>query len=112
MKVRNGFVSNSSSCSFCIYGIAVDEDELKSVYEAVKGETDLDSYDIAGAISEETNVEFHKPSYDDTYYFGIDACDVGDNETGAQFKERVKSALSKYFPNKNFSYLEEAWEDR
>ena len=25
MKIRQGFVSNSSSSSFCIYGVAVDE---------------------------------------------------------------------------------------
>jgi len=29
MKIRNGFVSNSSSSSFCIYGVHVDEEQIK-----------------------------------------------------------------------------------
>ena len=28
MKTRQGFVSNSSSTSFCIYGVYLDEDDM------------------------------------------------------------------------------------
>ena len=28
MKIRRGFVSNSSSCSFCIYGVSIEPQKL------------------------------------------------------------------------------------
>ena len=33
MKIRNGFVSNSSSSSFLIYGYAIDNDKTKDIIE-------------------------------------------------------------------------------
>lgn len=42
MKIRNGFVSNSSSSSFCIFGVALTESEYKKLIkesvEALKAE--------------------------------------------------------------------------
>ena len=35
MKVRNGFVSNSSTSSFLIYGVEIGEDELKEALSSV-----------------------------------------------------------------------------
>ena len=44
MKIRNGFVSNSSSSSFCIFGVSLTENEykklIKDAVEALKLETE------------------------------------------------------------------------
>jgi len=37
MKIRNGFVSNSSSSSFCIMGVAISESELLPLYLKAMG---------------------------------------------------------------------------
>jgi hypothetical protein len=42
MKIRNGFVSNSSSSSFCIYGWT--EDVFKDKHESLKGDKTYYNY--------------------------------------------------------------------
>ncbi len=55
MKIRQGFVSNSSTSSFCIYGTILDSDEiienLKAEYKAMfalsdDDEDELEPYEI------------------------------------------------------------------
>lgn len=45
MKVRNGFVSNSSSSSFVILGVHVDEDAYYNLQEKYENDGILDCYD-------------------------------------------------------------------
>lgn len=45
MKVRNGFVSNSSSSSFVILGIHVDEDTYYNLQEKYENDGILDCYE-------------------------------------------------------------------
>lgn len=45
MKRRQGFVSNSSSSSFCIYGNSYDEDELKDIYKKICEKDNIDEGD-------------------------------------------------------------------
>jgi hypothetical protein len=75
MKTRIGFVSNSSTTSFCIYG-----DEIPHA----KAED-----------AEELGLEVH---YDHSWfnsvcYAGLSWYNMKDDETCAQFKERVDTAL-------------------
>lgn len=58
---------------------------------------------------EPPDAEYHSPCDSGMNYFGVCASKVGDNETGSQYRERVKAKMSKYFSNSNFSYLEESW---
>jgi len=121
MKIRQGFVSNSSTTSFCIYGIAfetdvlaaemldkfnISEDEFNdkyygSLYELMEKEMD----DIDG-------FEWHEPDYSDTFYIGRSWALVRNNETGAEFKAKIEKILKEKFGDDiEFSTLEEAWRD-
>jgi hypothetical protein len=91
MKIRNGFVSNSSSSSFLIYGVAVDRSELEGMLDE-KGIGDVWEFHT---VAEEAGLEAHFPDGYDSVYFGLSWDDVRDDETGAQFKQRVVESLKK-----------------
>jgi 3-dehydroquinate synthetase len=61
MKIRNGFVSNSSSSSFIVLGKSFTSKELDNVF----GETD-DIYQVL----EDNDIEFVADSEVDKYYIG------------------------------------------
>jgi hypothetical protein len=123
MKVRNGFVSNSSSSSFCIYGATFDDPkDFAKLFEG----TDVDVDGIGmGEVSEELNgygtkkknklpagFECHCPSYSDTLYVGKSWSTVKDNETGKEFKESVKTFLEELLGKKvKCDSFEESWQD-
>jgi len=90
MKIRMGFVSNSSSCSFLIYGAMIEEctDEMETW-----------CYDNDYTCSS---------PYDDECYVGKSWDSIGDDETGKQFKEKVEVALRKLGLD-DFGTHEEAW---
>ena len=45
MKIRNGFVSNSSSSSFCIFGKEYELDELKKLFEKHIPQEDMEDFE-------------------------------------------------------------------
>lgn len=76
MKIRHGFVSNSSSTSFTIYGVIItDADEDK-----------IDGYDKI----------FHGDpnSYDSHTYLGVELTSMNMDETKKEFFDRVSKELS------------------
>jgi hypothetical protein len=100
MKIRNGFVSNSSSSSFCIYGTCLNIDDL---FEKLK-ESNLISekklnkiieddglYEIGEFIEKNSDLEVHISDYD--VWLGKSWSTIGDDETGREFKEGVKNKL-------------------
>ena len=106
MKIRSGFVSNSSTSSFLIYGVAVESSKLKELLDerakssgAVEEDEDMESDDehfclstILEKICDKVDFEFHFPT-DDTWYIGRSWSDIGDDQTGAQFKKEVEEAI-------------------
>ena len=100
MKIRNGFVSNSSSSSFLVYGSecprSVENDEK------------------CAELIKELGIEYIY-GYEDE---GISDCiglswdEVKDDETGKQFKERVEEAVKKILGNNVKCWtLSAAWRD-
>ncbi len=94
MKIRMGFVSNSSTTSFCIYGA------LLTVEEVAKrlGLPEKDAHGAIYDLAEKNNLSCYVPPDDyGEYYLGVDWPEIGDNETGAEFKKRVTKKLKEVF---------------
>jgi hypothetical protein len=107
MKIRHGFVSNSSTTSFCIYGTWIDLPEPTFEQEEDEDNAYEDMYDFCNT----NGLECH-------YMEGVDGCAVGltprsikDNETGGDFKLRVKEKISKLFniEDVDTEWIEEAY---
>jgi len=82
MKTRSGFVSNSSSSSFCILGVSIDAataDKLEGEWrkDPKQGRVHIE-YDISGG---------------DGVYVGISAASIKDDETPRQIKRELIDAL-------------------
>lgn len=109
MKIRTGFVSNSSSSSFAIFGIEESSSTLAEYLAAMSvkpvlpegvepedvEEDEIDSYQVKELIEEKGLA-----CYDDdsgTLYVGLDFDSLGDDETKNQFKARIAAKLKEIF---------------
>lgn len=99
MKIRNGFVSNSSSSSFHIYGVEMDRDEFQKMILERKLTTEekideygLDEvlYDIVPGLEGICIYEW------DAVYFGRFYGYIKDDETGKEFRENTTKALKEF----------------
>ena len=105
MKIRTGFVSNSSCSSFCIYGTIIDQDpELLFKILGKKGEFDDDKYDLDDLMeelydaTEKAGLEYDSGGDgSEGIYIGCSWSSIKDNQTGKQFKEEVESKINKFF---------------
>ena len=133
MKIRNGFVSNSSSSSFLIYGVALETSEFRELFvknlqenvevlpeyakKLLENPDDFDydyDYELGEAACKMLGEDFSldSPSEWDTFYIGRSWGSVRDNETGKQFKESVETQLKKYFgEDVEIGTHSEAWFD-
>ena len=133
MKIRNGFVSNSSSSSFVIYGTELESNFLKDLndfgkkelikllksnswYNYQGGDDDFealkeylgksDDVDLFNVESEYIGTyigDYMIQEYNNEYLVGRHWYTIKDDETGKQFKDSVKEDFKKYF-DKDFEY--------
>ena len=103
MKVRQGFVSNSSSSSFLIYGSIVDDDD--PICELKEFINDPEGY------CGKHELECYSP-WEDEYYIGRSWDEVEDDQTGKEFKEETENKIKGITATTDgFSTLSEAWRD-
>lgn len=100
MKIRQGFVSNSSTSSFCIYGCEVPDSFIAKLRALEDDEDNEEETDIWVLVDEFNKSSDTKLSYYDCdgydHYIGVDAMSFRDNETGRQFKDRCQEAVQKF----------------
>jgi hypothetical protein len=102
MKIRNGFVSNSSSCSFCIYGTYIeDKDLIKKIDDGI----------FDKELSKE-KIQTYCMDFVDGIYIGRELTTMPDNQTMGEFKKQVSEALCSIFNiEDDFCFFEESWYD-
>jgi hypothetical protein len=111
MKVRNGFVSNSSTSSFLIYGVCFSEDELYDKL-GIEEEPEEGVWEILEELAEELDMEYNSPYDWGENFLGISWDQVGDDETGGEFKAKIEKKLKEKFGNDiQCDTHEGAWRD-
>lgn len=119
MKTRVGFVSNSSTTSFLIYGVWLDGEPLTKAAEKF-GWTEDGGESKESAVSEgmyslkPVKLAWHTPPYEGGVYIGRSWDDVGDEETGAQFKKSTEDLIKGLLgldAELKFGTHEAAWHD-
>jgi hypothetical protein len=125
MKIRNGFVSNSSSSSFCIYGTIIEDSEenremlLKFLEEKCNvSKEDIENlredeymWKIGYEVTEQLK-DLSSDYYDDSLYLGRSWRSVKDEETGKQFKESIEKKLKEILGDKiKCGTYEECWQN-
>ncbi len=93
MKVRHGFVSNSSTTSFLIYGAQIPTDKEEEAKLLGLSTYSGDCYS------------------DDEFFAGLSWDCVGDDETGKQFKERVEALIKQIDAEAKCGTIDRAYRD-
>lgn len=87
MKIRQGFVSNSSTTSFTIYGCEVERSE--------DDEDDMDSDSFVEKASA-FGLECYNDYDQERFYVGLSPTEIGDDETGRLFKKRAEGKIEEF----------------
>lgn len=114
MKIRSGFVSNSSSSSFCLYGIFI-EDGKEREYIDLKRESkikkslneddedfsfdeDDDEYNDSSELydlEDNSDLLVYHPEGFDGWYIGKSPANIGENQTLKEFKQEIVDELKR-----------------
>ncbi len=107
MKIRKGFVSNSSTTSFCIYGARVAAEDMKQFItgENLEGldfaeeywaQEDIDWYEVEKEIFKKIGEGFsfyYEGECLEDFFIGRKLKTIKDDETGRQFKDSVEKKI-------------------
>jgi hypothetical protein len=100
MKIRSGFVSNSSTTSFCIYGARFDEAEVEEFADNKKkkdGDWECLEFSKFQKKAEKAGFELYYSGECECAYVGRSPTTIEDDETGADFKKSTEEAMKKLF---------------
>ena len=101
MKIRHGFVSNSSTTSFCIYGVR-DNDSIE----------ERDEDECLYKLAENRGLEYHSDPYGSDGWIGLSFTNMELDETRQQFQDRVDAILKSLgFNCTNAGVHAEEWRD-
>jgi hypothetical protein len=105
MKIRNGFVSNSSSSSFCIYGVSIDQEEFAALIDKDFNSDDYDVYEELNKIPAYGANDYER----ELVWIGEKVTSMEMDETRREFEARVEKEIKSNFKhelNKEFSWME------
>lgn len=107
MKIRNGFVSNSSTSSFCVFGVI-----SEGIEEDYDDDKDMDASEELEEKASSAGLEVHRTPDGDQYVIGISArklpMDKTLNEMVIIISKKLKSIGIKF---DKIGWHEEAWSD-
>jgi len=109
MKIRNGFVSNSSSSSFCIFGACFTGEKAQEVEDKIEdAEFNKQLKDMGLKI-----IYGNPNNYESEVYIGKSWDSIGGDETGNQFKASISEAVKVLFSDESIECCshEDAWYD-
>lgn len=117
MKIRTGFVSNSSSSSFMIFGVcfSLDDFNLSSpvfLYSYIRERMECDEKlrELLGSYLVYDLIYHGLDDYDGEDFIGLSLDTIKDDETFMDFKKRVYRILKHLGYNKDFESLQ-IWRD-
>lgn len=100
MKIRAGFVSNSSSSSFCLFGIQLNQAVFNTFPVSKKKKIEkleddcIDATEYLEELCDKGGLSVERNEYG-MYYVGFRFADMEDGETKQGLKERVVAAITK-----------------
>lgn len=118
MKIRNGFVSNSSTTNFCLYGIYLKNDEVLEIAKNLKlvdsnQKVLKEAYEIMDKIVRKYKLlNYQSDSAEDSFCIGRKPDSLEDDETGKEFKEKTKKVLDEITQKNTEPYfITDGWFD-
>ena len=111
MKIKSDFVTNSSSSSFVVIGVNLQQSEITSMQRGPEPE---DVYELLDPLLKGSDLAYSSGCdySDDSVMIGIYYTNMKDDETLKDFKARVqKQLLETLGVDKEPGHIEECWMD-